>query len=125
MIFCVLAFIAIYTAVLGVATITLDIQWQIPISDITAPIWGIFMLGGLLASICVLGYIRMMGERSGKEDPDVVYRTTRITVVGEELFNDSGIKTVYCEAQSIPDGWHKDWTEWYRGDVILGYNGND
>lgn len=79
MIFCVLAFIAIYAAVLGVATITLDIQWQIPISDITAPIWGIFMLGGLLASICVLGVIRMMGERSGKEDPDVVYRTTRIT----------------------------------------------
>ena len=48
-----------------------------------------------------------------------------VTVVGEELFNDSGIKTVYCEAQSIPGGWHKDWTEWYRGDVVLGYNGNN
>ena len=77
--FCVLAFIAIYAAVLGVATITLDIQWEIPISDINAPIWGIFMLGGLLASICVLGIIRMMGELSGNEDPDVIYHTTKIT----------------------------------------------
>ena len=76
---CVLAFVGIYAAVLGIGVLSLDIWWEIPLFGMVSPFWAICLLGGFLVSLCVLGYIRMMGELSGEEDPDVIYHTTRIT----------------------------------------------
>ena len=79
MIFCVLAFVGIYVAVLGIAALSLNIWWPITLFEMNASISLLCFGAGVILSFIVLGYIRMMGELSGKEDPDVIYHTTRIT----------------------------------------------
>ena len=79
MTFCVLAFVGIYAAVLGIAAMLLNIWWPISLFGMNATISLLCFGAGVLLSFIVLGFIRMMGELSGDEDPDVIYHTTRIT----------------------------------------------
>ncbi len=80
MVACVLAFIGIYATVLGIAGIVLNVFWSIPVSGINLPISVICMVGGFLLSLCVLGYMRMMGELSGDEDAKVIQTTLKVTL---------------------------------------------
>lgn len=79
MIWCILAFLGIYTAMLGIAGFALNMWWPIPLFGINIPLCGLCLIVGFLVSLCVLGFIRMMGELSGSEDPKVIYTTVRAT----------------------------------------------
>ena len=43
---CVLAFVGIYAAVLGIGVLSLDIWWKIPLFGMVSPFWAICLLGG-------------------------------------------------------------------------------
>ena len=61
---------------------------------------------------------RGYGERERLEIPDSV------TSIGERVFYNYTSLTIYCEAESIPSGWHFDWNKlnWSNSKVSTVWN---
>lgn len=81
MIACILAFIGIYATILGIAGFIVKASWSVYIFDIYVPASAICLVGGFLVSLCVLGFIRMMGEQSGNEDQQVIQKSFKVTAM--------------------------------------------
>ena len=80
MVACILAFLGIYTALLGLAGFIVNMWWKVTLFDFDLPITVVCLVIGFLVSLCVLGYIRMMGELSGDEDSKVIQLTFKATM---------------------------------------------
>ena len=81
MIACILAFIGMYATVLGVAGFIVNAWWTVTISGLTVPVNALCLIGGFVVSLCILGFIRMMGELSGREDPKLIQKAFKTTAM--------------------------------------------
>lgn len=81
MIACILAFIGIYATLLGITGFVVNAWSMVTIFDIKVPVSVVLLVSGFLVSLCVLGFIRMMGEQSGNEDSEDIQKGFKATAM--------------------------------------------
>lgn len=51
------------------------------------------------------------------------YNGKKVTSIGYHTFARTNLKIIYCEADSQPDGWDREWSNGCSATVVFGYTG--